>query len=248
MKYNILKYIFWGKIIALFSCQVSGMKDSVYVYNIPERNKPVQVDANWDKPQWKNVKAVKIDNFMGNTPPFKPVVEAKMIYDKNNLYVIFRVQDRFVKCTHTKINDPVYNDACVEFFFSPDTTLPERYFNLEINCGGTPLMRYNIIPRKDFNTCDPEDMKQIEISHSLPTEIKNEITSTITWTVEYRLPLSILRKYSKITEPAKGVKWRANFYKTAEETSNPHYMTWSIIKNSVPDFHLPSYFGELIFK
>ena len=82
---------------------------------------------------------------MGEIPKFYPVVRAKMMYDRDNLYVIFRVEDRYVRCVTREFNGPVWDDSCVELFFSPDSGAPSKYFNLEINCGGTPLMYYNIL-------------------------------------------------------------------------------------------------------
>ena len=54
---------------------------------------------------------------MGTIPEFRPAVKAKMTYDDENLYVIFRVQDRYVRCITKDFNGPVWEDSCVEFFF-----------------------------------------------------------------------------------------------------------------------------------
>lgn len=171
-----------------------------------------------------------------------------MMYDDDNIYVIFHVEDQYVRCVAEGINDSVWEDSCVQFFFAPDTKLPEIYFNLEVNCGGTPLMHYNLVPRKDIKTLDVNDIKKIEIAHTLPVKIDPEITKPVTWTIEYKIPLAMISKYSKITYPKSGVIWRANFYKCAEKNSNPHFITWSKITNSVPDFHLPKFFGTLKFE
>jgi hypothetical protein len=152
-----------------------------------------------------------------------------------------------VRCITNEINGPVWEDACVEFFFSPDTSYPRRYFNLEINCGGTPLMHYNTIPGEDIRILEPGDIEKIEIAHSLPRKIDPEITEPVSWTVEYRIPLLMLEKYSAITPPGPGITWKGNFYKCAENSSNPHFMTWSFVDNPEPDFHLPQFFGELRF-
>ncbi|MDR2887465.1 MAG: hypothetical protein LBV26_05635, partial [Bacteroidales bacterium] len=61
-------------------------------------------------------------------------------------------------------------------------------------------------------------------------------------------PIALLQKYSAITAPEKGVEWKANFYKIAENTSNPHYITWAKVDRPRPDWHVPEYFGRLIFK
>jgi hypothetical protein len=217
-------------------------------YRVSRLNGSITVDGRWDKPVWKNIRAAEISSTMGPKPGFFPVVQAKMRYDDQNLYVIFRVQDRYVRCVTKDFNGPVWEDACVEFFFSPDILKPELYFNLEINCGGTPLMHFNIVPRRESKELDIEDIKKIEIFHSLPRIIDPEMTDPVTWTLEYRIPIAMLEKYSKVTRPRKGVQWRANFYKIAENNSNPHYITWSVVENDKPDFHLPAFFGTITFE
>jgi len=217
------------------------------VYKIGRLNQTMVIDGNWDKTQWQNTGAIEILNYMGTIPKFQPRVKLKMMYDEANIYVIFQVQDRYVRCLTTEYNGPVYKDSAVEFFFSPDSSQPLLYFNLETNCGGTPLMHYNLVPRKEFIELDTDDIKQIEIAHSLPQIIDPEISDPVTWTLEYRIPIKILEKYSQITHPEKGIVWRANFYKIAENNSNQHYLTWAIVENNYPDFHLPQFFGKLIF-
>jgi hypothetical protein len=233
-------------IVCSFSKKPDMKKESVY--NVYRLQQSMKIDGNWDKPQWQNSKTIEITNFMGEIPKFRPVAQAKMMYDGDNIYVIFRVQDRYVRCIAKNFNDRVYEDACVEFFFSPDTDLPLRYFNLETNCGGTALMRYNIIPRKESKMLENSDFEKIEIAHSMPKIVDPEITEPITWTIEYKIPLSMLEKFSKITRPKQGASWRANFYKIAEKGSNIHFITWSVVEQEKPDFHLPQFFGILKFQ
>ena len=94
----------------------------------------------------------------------------------------------------------------------------------------------------------PEVLKRIEIAHSLPEFIDPEIEELTIWTLEYKLPLELLKKYAAIDEPKKGTVWHGNFYKIAENNSNPHYITWSKIGGVKPDFHQPEFFGKLEFK
>lgn len=218
------------------------------VYEVVRLKQSMKIDADWNKPQWQQSKAVMIENYMGSRPKFHPIAQAKMMYNDDNLYIIFSVRDRYVRCITKDINGPVWEDACVEFFFSPDTSFPERYFNLEINCGGTPLMHYNIIPGEDISMLAHDDIAMIEIAHSLPRIIDPEITEPVSWTIEYSIPLVLIEKYSTMTRPKSGINWKANFYKIAENSSNPHYLTWSFVDNFEPDFHLPQFFGLLRFQ
>jgi len=217
-------------------------------YSVHQLKQQMKINGDWFKPQWRAISSVEIKNCMGKVPGFCPSVKAKMMYNDENLYVIFRVKDRYVSCTEQQYNGPVSNDACVEFFFSPDINSPQRYYNLEVNCGGTPLMKYNTIARKEYKTFETTDLKCIEIAHSLPAKVDPEITEHVTWTIEYRMPFTVLQKFSNVIIPQNGTCWRANFYKTALKTSNPHWITWSFVDNIEPDFHLPRYFGLLKFK
>ena len=220
----------------------------VSAYDVYKLTKSMKIDGIWNKPRWQNIKAIEIDNYMGEMPKYHPFVQAKMMYDNNSLYIIFSVMDYYVRCLTQAYNGPVSQDAAVEFFFSPDTSLPKDYFNLEINCGGTPLMGYNSISKKKSMLLDTNDIKKIIIAHSLPHKIDSEIVGPVTWTVECKIPLSVLRTYSKVIRPKRNVVWRANFYQIASEGSNSHYITWSFIDNIKPNFHLPQFFGEMRFQ
>lgn len=217
------------------------------IYKVSELSKAMKIDGDWNKVQWRSVKALYLSHYMGQIPSFRPNVYVKMMYDQENLYLIFKVKDRFVSSIIEEYNGPVSTDACVEFFFSPDINLPEQYFNVEINAGGTPLMAYHIDGKKEYHKFSVEDLERIEISHSLPGKVDPEIITPITWTIEFKLPFSILKKYGSVMHPKDGSIWNANFYKTASTGSNPHYITWSRVDNLKPDFHLPQFFGKLQF-
>lgn len=221
-------------------------KDSVYL--VKKIRHPIRINGDWNKKEWKKVASINLTHFMGPVPVFKPQVQLKMAYDPENIYLIFQVKDRFVRNLVEQFNGAVSTDACVEFFFAPDTSAALHYFNLEINAGGIPLMAYHIFPEKKYPLLTIEELQKIEIAHSLPAHINTEIRDSITWTIEYRLPLQILKKYGSVIEPKSGVQWRANFYKTSSKSSNPHWLTWSKVVNEKPNFHLPKFFGTILFE
>lgn len=231
------------------SAQPSDNSEKEKVYEVSKFKKPIKIDGDWNKKQWKKIKPLTIQQFMGAVPSFVPSTQAKVAYDSDNIYIIFKVDDQFVKSVVTEYNGNVSGDACVEFFFSPDSQTPEKYFNLEVNAGGTPLIFYVTKPWTGFTKLDPEsEIKQIEIAHSLPALIEEEIKTPVTWTIECRVPVSLLKKYSNVTDPKPGTVWKANFYKTGSRTSNPHWMTWNYVDHPKPNFHLPEHFGTLRFK
>jgi hypothetical protein len=240
---GILSLIMMG-----YSFSIGQSKKDPSTYAVSKLTPPMQIDANWNKNPWKNIKPVTIDHYMGKIPKYRPRVYVKMMYGDSCLYVIYRVRERYVHCVHGKYNSAVWHDSAVEFFFSPDTASYKSYFNLEINCGGTPLMGYYSATKNQSILLDTNDMKKITIAHSLPKTITPEIVGPVTWTIECKIPISVLEKYSQVTPPKLDVMWRGNFYKIADTGSNPHFITWSPVYSAHPNFHLPQFFGELKFQ
>lgn len=242
----------WGLLTALCGCSTLGFdsdKGNTMTYHVRRAPGPMTIDGNWDKPAWKNAPAVELTHYMGDKPAHFPQTQAKVLYDDQALYVIFRVEDRYVRAVARQHDNPVCLDSCVEFFFVPGMDVEKGYFNLEMNCGGTMLFHFQMVPRKDSVPLSDADLARMKVAHTMPKNVDPEVTAPTTWVVEYRLPLEILTKYcSELHKPAPGVTWRANFYKCADNTSHPHWLTWSKVENPHPDFHLPRFFGTLRFE
>jgi hypothetical protein len=185
---------------------------------------------------------------MGDYPAHFPDTRVKMRYDKNYLYLIFRVADQYVRAVAKKTNGKVWQDSCAEFFFTPGKDSKKGYFNLEVNCKGVFLLQYHEPESKKEGFVDTLDCTGIKIAHSLIENAEEEIRNQVVWIVEYRLPVSFLSKYMEAENPGKGKMWRANFYKCADSTSQPHWLTWAPVNYPKPKFHLPEFFGWLEFK
>ena len=205
------------------------------------------IDADWNKEVWQGVEPLQLNYYMGEKPAHFPKTEVKLLYDDENIYVIFRVEDQYVRAVAQNYHGRVWEDSCVEFFFTPGSDIKEGYFNLEMNCGGTFLFCHQTARGENVKYVEISDCQQVEVAHSLPKIVYPEIKEPVTWVVEYRIPIYILEKYANVTRPALGAVWRANFYKCGDKTSHPHWLTWSPVDNPTPDFHLPEYFGVLSF-
>ncbi len=175
-------------------------------------------------------------------------MEAKIAYDTVAMYVIFQVQDRYVRALSQNYQDPVFEDSCVEFFFTPGADLSQGYFNFEINCGGTALFHHQKGRKVDDVPVSPADFERVQIAHTMPNIVNPEIKESLTWVVEYRLPFAIMSSYAQVNAPTPGTSWRANLYKCADGSSHPHWLTWSHIDTPAPDFHRPEFFGHLVFE
>ncbi|MCY2930203.1 MAG: carbohydrate-binding family 9-like protein [Planctomycetota bacterium] len=217
------------------------------VYRVVRMKNNPAIDANWDKPAWKDVKPLTPEYYMGKEPAHQPRVQAKVAYDDEYLYVIWRVEDNYVRAVATTSPGRVWCDSAVEFFFTPcEEPRKNGYYNLETNCTGHMLFASNVpgVP----NGVTKEELAQVVITGSLKGPIDPEIAKPTTWTLEYKLPYSVLAKHSKFTRPGPGVRWGANFYKCADETSHPHWLTWAPVTWPEPSFHRPEFFGTLVFE
>ena len=219
----------------------------VNVYQIPQRTQPINIDARWLKQPWSEISALQINQFSGEIPHHFPKVTAKLTYDDQALYVIFHVEDQYVRATTQNYQDDVFWDSCVEFFFTPGMDLTQGYFNLEVNCGGTVLFRHQKGRRVEEKQVSTENFQQMQIAHTLPKIVDPEIVEPVQWSLEYRLPFEVLGDYTQVNLPKSNTIWRGNFYKCADGSSHPHWLCWSPIDTPAPDFHRPEYFGKLVF-
>ena len=114
-----------------------------YSYLVKGCDEPSVINSFWDKEFWDSVLPARLDHFMGEKPEHFPVTHVKLRYDSNYLYVIFHVKDQYVKAVAKKRNGKVWQDSCVELFFSPGTDVARGYFNFEANCKGVYLFQYH---------------------------------------------------------------------------------------------------------
>lgn len=224
-------------------------KDSPKTHEVRRLAQALTVAANWDAPAWQGVAPLELTYFMGDRPAHFPKVQAKLAYDDAALYVIFRVEDRYVRAVAKKHQDPVCRDSCAEFFFAPGDDVAPGYFNIETNCGGTMLFHFQVVPRQNQVPLTPEELARVQIAHTMPKIVDPEVAAPTTWCIEYRVPFDILgRYYPAAKKPAPGVLWKANFFKCGDDTSHPHWLTWSYVDRPRPDFHVPTSFGTLMFR
>ena len=205
-------------------------------------------NSDWDRSPWGDIPSELIQEYMGTKPDHFPKAEVKIAYDDIAVYVMFRVGDRYVRAVAVEHQDSVCTDSCVEFFFTPDSDVSKGYFNLEMNCGGTMLFHFQQAPGKGRIEIPKSECNKIKCAHSLPRIVEPEIEEPVTWTVEYCIPIALLKRYCQVITPALHAVWRANFYKCADDTSHPHWLTWSPVNFSKPNFHLPQFFGVLKFE
>ncbi len=173
--------------------------------------------------------------------PYRPSVYFKIAHTAIGILLLYEVNERHVKAVYRRTNDPVYKDSCVEFFLSFDGT---NYYNLEFNCLGTGLIGYGPAQKTERKRLPPETIEQVKTYSNISPKASE--SGDTEWRLLLHIPLTVFdaHKVHSLT----GMRCAGNFYKCGDDLPEPHYVAWNPIDYPVPNFHLPEYFGELLFQ
>lgn len=202
---------------------------------------------------WERAEVVKVEHFHPASVSQHPMTECRILYNQEGFRFSFQVQDRWVRAQAMNYQDQVCLDSCVEFFVQ--AVGAPGYFNFEVNCIGTLLLSYIEDPRRrstGFVKATPvrtQDAALITIESSIKQRpFLPEHTEPFTWNVDVSVPFEIFSAYfPNFQIPRPGTEWRGNFFKCADETSHPHWASWAPIGEEL-NFHVPRYFGKLVFE
>ena len=170
--------------------------------------------------------------------PYHPKVDFTIAHTGHDILLKYYVEEAHLRCVNVDINAPVYEDSCVEFFIAFDET---GYYNLEFNCLGIALVGYGQ-DRSHRSLLNKNVIRQIKYE----AKLSNEKQGLYQWELMLIIPVQLFMHHS--FNSLSGLVCRANFYKCGDLTQQPHYLSWRAIEAPEPDFHLPQFFGTLIFQ
>lgn len=172
--------------------------------------------------------------------PYKPIVAFDIARSDANLYIRYFVKGNSLKAVYSQDGSPVHRDSCVEFFMK--TAEDHNYMNFEFNCIGTcdAARRQSRDIKRSLST---EEYNSIQRYSSLEQKTFTEKLGVHSWELVVSIPFTLMGLDPKnLPEKILG-----NFYKCADETEFPHFVSWSPIELPEPNFHCPEFFGEIYF-
>ena len=172
--------------------------------------------------------------------PEKPEVTVEVSNDHEALYLKWHVKGEQLRAVTTEDQGPVWEDSCVEFFCQVPGDM--HYMNFETNCIGAMVGSRRLGRAEDVQPFSSDEMRRIERQCTFPREAFEEKDGLFEWTVELRIPLNMIFREAQTVFPQ---KLRCNFYKCADKTKRPHFVSWQPICLPKPDFHCPQFFGEI---
>ena len=166
----------------------------------------------------------------------KPKVSFSIAHNSRSVLLKFFVQEKEIRANVNKLNGTVWEDSCVEFFVAFDET---GYYNLEFNCLGMVYAAFGKSRNERMQL--PEQLLSKIESHTKLIKKKDHFY----WEIAVVIPTEVFSHHS--INSLKGTTGRGNFYKCGDGLSSPHYLSWENIESGIPDFHLPQFFGEILF-
>ncbi|MDR0750817.1 MAG: hypothetical protein LBF62_14770 [Tannerellaceae bacterium] len=177
--------------------------------------------------------------------PYKPIAVFDIARSDVYMYIRFFSRGYSLKAVYGEDGSPVHEDSCVEFFMKKEGE--NEYMNFEFNCIGTcdAARRQSRDVKKPLAPYEYSGIRRYTLVEGKPLEAKpfDERKRVYAWELIVTIPLKLMGLDAKnLPEKILG-----NFYKCADKTENPHYLSWNPIATPKPDFHRTEFFGELYF-
>jgi hypothetical protein len=188
--------------------------------------------------------------------PVSPAMktEAKLLWDKKNLYVAFDNTDDDVWTDLTKRDDKLWTEEADELMIDADGN-GRTYIELQVAPNGNIFDTYLPTVRHYEDTVDPK-LKPFSWNSKMTAKV--HVDGTLNkrddqdkgWTVELALPLEDVKGMDANSAvrlpPEPGDVWRINMYRMDLPKGKPQQAAgWS--PPLVGDFHALGRFGELVF-
>lgn len=112
------------------------------LYHCPFTPEPIRVDGFLNEPAWQHAKPLSFTVPVTFENPVSET-EARLLWDKDHLYVGFKAYDKDIWGYYTKRDEPTCQEDVLEIFFKTDPQ-KEPYYNFETNALGTVYDAFNI--------------------------------------------------------------------------------------------------------
>jgi hypothetical protein len=204
------------------------------------------LSLNWPEQLPSGVQELVLDQIRKESSAHRPKVLARLCAYTDRLRVLFRVEDRYMIARERGFNGMVCLDSCVELFIQPPGA--RGYINFEFNALGNQHCSYITKPERTkngfagFRVLTEAEGEQVQVLSSVAKPIDPVDPSAQVWLLGFEVPWAL---FAQVTGQAKiQGEWRANLYKCADESTHPHWLSWSPV--SALNFHLPEDFGQIL--
>ena len=185
----------------------------------------------WLQGEWHDL----VETAAGKKP--QNPTSAKVAWDDDFLYILFRCHDSEIIASYENYNDPIFTEDVVEVFLD-DNTDRRDYIEIELSPNGV-LLHYAV-----HNAGNGNVITFARTAEVIAGAVKRFDQENL-WYAEIHVPFSELIM-CRTGSPRPGDRWLFNLYRidrrpNAEDEYSALFPTGAI------SFHKPDRFGELVF-
>jgi hypothetical protein len=210
-------------------------------------HKPVTIDGKLDEAAWRGAQALDLQKvILAGGKPNQPT-KARVMWDKENLYVGFECVDNDVWATYARRDMHLWEEEVVEIFVDPDGD-GRNYLEFEVNPLNTQvdlkLPTAGLGKLEDLLKWDAAGWKT---AVTVDGTVGDRADTDRGWTCEMAIPLKDLVAAGEM--PKVGDQWRVNLYRIDRPNKKNkdldlQFSAWSAVQKG---YHEPQHFGFLTF-
>ena len=177
-------------------------------YYCPFSETPVTVDGELNEPVWEKAKTISLIIPESFKEPISKT-EAKMVYDKDFLYVAFKAYDEDVWGMLTERDSTTCQEDVLEVFFKTDPA-KDPYFNFEMNVQCAVYDAYNVKRGAGSNKRWSQwNCAGLKMASKVKGTVNNWTDKDEFWILEVAIPFAEIPTLGG-QAPVKGNKWLFN--------------------------------------
>ena len=175
--------------------------------------------------------------------PYKPQAKFRIAYSENNVMIQYDVDENSIRAMALTDNGHVWEDSCCELFIAPKND--GMYYNIECNCIGTLLIGVGT-GRENRQLASQDILDQVKRWSSLEHKEIPLQKGMFHWQLVLVIPISTF--FMHHLGNLSGMSMNCNIYKCGDKLCEPHFLSWSPMTSTVPDFHRINDFAKCIVR
>jgi len=218
---------------------------SVGRYLCARARETIAIDGDLSKPAWRDAPEVELQLAVDGGPP-RQRTGLRLLWDDDNLYAAFRVEDEDIRATHSRHDAPLWEEEVVELFLDPWGA--ERLY-VEIEISPANVVFDALVVNRAREGEQRRDLDALVAWNCAGLRSAVRVDGVLNggpvsrgWEVELAVPI---RQLAPRVPPAPGIEWRFNAYRVDRSPGGDELQAFSPIGR--PDFHVPARFGLLAF-
>ena len=222
--------------------------DQVPTYTIHRTYAGISIDGHADDADWRAAPPIHFalpGTDTGVQAPQNTV--ASMLWDDDNLYIVYVCDDPYLDAEVTAHDGPVYEEDAVEIFATPTPDDVSTYFGYEMNINGALLdyIAFGGGAEWTKNIHPPWQSEGVQIATTYDGTLNDHSDTDEGWVLEIAIPLANFRHLGGAIPPGDGDLWRLNLNRTKGDKGQ--FGMWSDSHTPAPAFHHSAFFGKAYF-